>query len=97
MRAEWLSELAGERDTDIERSSLVQRVAVGDDVPTDDELGSEHGLDAAVVADSPFVLVGSVARLVDKLERIRQRTGISHYVVRDPDAFAPVRDALAGR
>jgi probable F420-dependent oxidoreductase len=97
MRAEWLSELAGDRDGDIERSALVQRVAVGDDVPSDDELGREHGLDPAVLAESPFVLVGSVERLVDKLERIRERTGISHYVVRDPDAFAPVRDALAGR
>jgi probable F420-dependent oxidoreductase len=97
VRAEWVSELAGDRDREIERSALVQLVAVGDDVPSDDEIGREHRLDAAVVAESPFVLAGSVGRLVDKLERIRQRTGISHYVIRDPDAFAPVRDTLAGR
>jgi hypothetical protein len=35
--------------------------------------------------------------LIDKLERIRERTGISHYVIRDAEAFAPVVAALAGR
>ena len=96
-RARWLSEMASDRDPDIERSALVQLVAVGDSVPSDEETGREYELDAATVADSPFVLAGSVERLVDKLERIRERTGISHYVIRDPDAFAPVVDALAGR
>ena len=44
----------------------------------------------------PFVLSGSVEQVVDKLERVRERTGISHYVIRDPDTFAPVVATLAG-
>jgi hypothetical protein len=35
--------------------------------------------------------------VIDKLERLREELGISHVVVRDADAFAPVVDALAGR
>jgi alkanesulfonate monooxygenase SsuD/methylene tetrahydromethanopterin reductase-like flavin-dependent oxidoreductase (luciferase family) len=96
-RAGWLSDMAGDREPEIERSALVQVVAVGDGIASDEELGRQYDLDAATIADSPFVLAGSVERLVDKLERIRERTGISHYVIRDPDAFAPVLDALAGR
>ena len=53
-------------------------------------------MDADVLADTPFVLVGSVEEVVDKIERLREQLGISHYVVRDPDGFAPVVAALAG-
>ena len=47
-----------------------------------------------VIAETPFVLIGSVGEIVDKVLRLRGRLGITHYVVRDPDAFAPVADAL---
>jgi hypothetical protein len=46
---------------------------------------------------SPFVLIGSVEQIVDKLGRLRERVGISHYVVRDVEGFAPVVAALADR
>lgn len=96
-RARWLAEAAGERDDRIERSALVQLVHVGDDAPTHAEIAERFGVDEATVVDSPFALAGSVEQLVDQLERIRERTGISHYTIRDADAFAPVRDLLAGR
>jgi hypothetical protein len=48
------------------------------------------------VADTPFILSGSGEQLVDKLPRVGQRTGITHYTIRQPDAFAPVLEALAG-
>ena len=96
-RACWLTDDAGERDDAIERSALVQMVAVGDDVPSADELAKRFDVDVAVIADTPFALAGSVSQLVDKLERIRSATGISHYVIREPDVFAPVVATLAGR
>ena len=96
-RADWLTEAAGERDDAIERSALVQVVAVGDAAPSDQEIATRFDVDVATVKESPFVLAGSVQQVVDKLERIRAATGISHYVVRQPDAFAPVRDILGGR
>lgn len=95
-RAAWLTERAGGRDADIERSALVQVVHVGDDAPPVTDIAEQFEVDAAAVVDSPFVLAGTVAQLVDQLERVRERTGISHYTIRDADAFAPVREALAG-
>ena len=84
-RSRWLEEAAGDRLADIERSALVQLVDIGADVG-DDQI--EH---------TPFLLSGSVEQIVDKLERLRDDVGISHYVIRDAESFAPVVDALAGR
>jgi probable F420-dependent oxidoreductase len=96
-RARWLAEAAGERDAEIERSALVQAIAIGQgDGPVDD-LAARFSVDPQVVRESPFVLVGSVEQVVDKLERVREALGVSHYVVRDPDAFAPVVEALDGK
>ena len=43
------------------------------------------------------MLVGSLGQVVDKLQRLRDDVGISHYVIRDPEGFAPVLEMLAGR
>ena len=93
-RAEWLAEDAGDREAEIERSALVQAVAV-DDVESAAALPERFELPAEVVADTPFVLAGSVAQIIDKIGRLRERLGITHYVVRDPAAFAPVVAALS--
>jgi probable F420-dependent oxidoreductase len=96
-RARWLTDAAGDRDGDIERSVLVQMIEVGDDVSDATAIGERFEIDPAIVAATPFVLSGSVEQLIDKLERTRQATGISHYVIRDPDLMAPVVAALTGR
>ena len=59
-----------------------------------DELVERLSLDADVIADSPFVLCGTVEQIVDKIGRLREQLGISHYVVRDAEGFAPVMEAL---
>ena len=93
-RAAWLAEAAEGRS--VERSALVQACFVGAGAPSAAALAARFDLDEQTVADTPFALSGSVDQIVDKLERLRERTGISHYVVREPEAFAPVVDALAG-
>lgn len=96
-RARRLTDAAGERDADIERSALVQMTAVGAEAEA--ELLAGDGIDEFrdVLDETPFLLAGSVEQLVDKLERLRDDLGISHYVVRDPHGFAPVVSALSGR
>jgi probable F420-dependent oxidoreductase len=97
-RAAWLAQAAGERSDAIERSVLVQMLHVGpggDDVVAD--LGDRFGASPELLADTPFVLVGTVEEVVDKLERLREDIGVSHVVVRDAEQFAPVVAALAGR
>ncbi len=97
-RARWLADAAGERDGAIERSALAQATHVGDDAEQQlAELAGRFELPEEVLRASPFVLVGSVEQLVDELGRRREELGISHYVVRDAEGFAPVVAALAGR
>jgi probable F420-dependent oxidoreductase len=94
-RARWLAEAAGDRE--VERSVLVQFAHVGDDAPSASQLSERFGHEADVIEDTPFALFGSQEQVVDKIERLRAGLGISHVVVRDPDGFAPVVDALRGR
>ncbi|MEP7115339.1 MAG: TIGR03621 family F420-dependent LLM class oxidoreductase [Ilumatobacteraceae bacterium] len=97
-RSQWLADAAGDRHGDIECSALVQLVHIG--MGADEQIeatADRFEIDPAVIADTPFLLMGSVEAVVDKLERLRRDIGISHVVVRDAEAFAPVVDALAGR
>jgi len=55
------------------------------------------GVSADLIEETPFLLIGSLEEVVDKLERLREDVGISHVVVRDAEGFAPVVAALAGR
>ena len=93
-RAQWLSDAAGERDDDIERSALVQFTAIGPEARHASELAERFKLPEEVVEQTPFALFGSLEQVVDKIERLREQVGITHFVIRDPDGFAPVVDAL---
>jgi len=70
---------------------------VGDDAPAGADLSDRFHLPAEVIDDTPFALFGSLDQVVDKIERLRETLGITHYVVRDTDGFAPVVEALNGR
>lgn len=97
-RAHWLADAAGDRIDDIERSALVQVTHIGSRADARaDELAARYGVDRSLIDDTPFVLVGSIEQVVDKLERLRRDLGVSHLVVRDPVGFAPVVAAIAGR
>jgi probable F420-dependent oxidoreductase len=97
-RADWLAADAGDRLDDIERSALVQMMHVG---PGADEamapIIERFRSTPELVAETPFMLYGSLEQVIDKVERLRADVGISHYVVRDAEQFAPVVAALAGR
>lgn len=98
LRAQWLTEAAGDRDDHIERSVLVQATHVGDGADQAlDDAAAGFGMDRDVIMSSPFLLFGSVDQIVDELETRRARLGISHVVVRDLVGFQPVVAALAGR
>ena len=90
---------AGERFDRLELNALVQVVEVTDDadaavaglceqVPT---------LDPNQVHELPYVLIGTVEEIVDQLHRCRDRWGITYFVVRTLDEFAPVIAAVRDR
>lgn len=97
-RSQWLEESAGDRLTQIEKSALVQLVDIAPDA--DDRIAAtaeRFEIATDQVVDTPFLLAGSVEQVIDKLQRLRDDVGISHYVIRDAEAFAPVVAALSGR
>ena len=97
-RAEWLADGSGDRADDIERSILVQHTDVGDNTAGHvEELAGRFDLSPETLRESPFVLVGSVPEVIDKLEGLRAQLGVSHVVVRDAEGFAPIVAALSGR
>ncbi len=97
-RARWLADAAGDRLAGIEFSALAQLVHIGDrSSALLAATADRFGIDREIIDDTPFILIGSVEEIVDKLERLRSDVGISHVVVRDPQVFAPVVAALAGR
>ena len=97
-RSRWLADSAGDRAGDIERSALVQEIDIGDDASDRLDAAAERfDVTRKVIEETPFALIGSVEQVVDKLERLRNDVGISHYVIRDAEAFAPVGAILAGR
>ena len=96
-RVATFSELAGPRLDDITRSLIVTELHVGsslDSIAAD--LTARTGLDRAQLLESPFVLAGEAPAIVEKLLRTREELGISHVVVLDAEAFAPVVARLNG-
>ncbi len=98
LRAGWLAEAAGDRLGAIERSALVQMIHVG---PGADEavvaLSERFKVGTELIEATPFALMGSLEQVIDKVGRLRDDVGISHFVVRDAEQFAPVVAALTGQ
>jgi probable F420-dependent oxidoreductase len=63
------------------------------------KIAAIRGVPPQLVAESPFVLIGSCGELADRALALRERLGISYFVVPADAAgdFAPVVAELAGR
>src|SRR5579864_6623873 len=97
-RARWLTEAAGDRDSLVERSVLVQATHIGHGADAAaDEAATRLGVEREVIDETPFLLFGSVEQVIDRLESLRETIGVSHLVVRDATGFGPVVAAVAGR
>jgi probable F420-dependent oxidoreductase len=61
-------------------------------------LEARSGLPVAVdeLAESPHIYIGSVDGLVDKIQMLRERLGISSFMLGGVDELAPVVERLAG-
>jgi hypothetical protein len=64
-----------------------------------DRLREQTGVELTVeeILDSPHVFIGSIKDLTRKFVDLRERFGISSFLVDDLDALAPVVEDLAGR
>lgn len=92
----WITECAGERAATVELNALVQAVVVTDDRRAAAEriAAETPGLEVDHALSTPFLAIGTHDEIAEHLLACRQRWGISYFVVRDVDAFAPVIDRL---
>jgi probable F420-dependent oxidoreductase len=96
IRAAWLNDATDARP--VERSILIQQVVIGDDTDKAvDQASRRLDLPRETVELTPFLLFGSVAQVIDRLEGLRAEFGISHFVVREAVAFAPVVAVLSAQ
>lgn len=87
---------AGDRQDDVELNALVQIVDVTEGRQRVLQKLSRRvdGLDPEEAGQLPYLLIGTVDEIVQQVLTMRERWGISYYVVRDLHAFAPVVQRL---
>jgi probable F420-dependent oxidoreductase len=90
---------AGARLDALEFNVLVQYVEItADRDAAAARLAAQFGGEAAPLLNAPYLLLGTVAEIVDQLQRARERWGFSYFVTRDAEQTAPVIAAVrAGR
>ncbi|MFE5738048.1 LLM class oxidoreductase [Streptomyces celluloflavus] len=102
----WIREAAGDRFGDLELNTYPSggpTVVTGDPRAAArrraDHLREQTGVELTVeeILDSPHVFIGSVKDLTRKFVELRERFGISSFLIDDLDALAPVVEELAGR
>lgn len=102
----WIREAAGDRFGELELNTYTSGgpTVVTDDPRAEaqrriDRIRDQTGAELTVeeMLDSPHTFVGSVKDLTRKFTDLRERFGISSFLVDDLDALAPVVEELAGR
>jgi alkanesulfonate monooxygenase SsuD/methylene tetrahydromethanopterin reductase-like flavin-dependent oxidoreductase (luciferase family) len=91
-----IREEAVNRRDDLELNALVQAVIVTDDRrgAAATVAGSVAGLTVEDALETPFLALGTQDEITSHLRRCRDRWGISYYVVRELEAFAPIIEEL---
>jgi probable F420-dependent oxidoreductase len=99
-RVRLVRDAAGDRFPSLELNALVQRVVVTEDrrAAAEELTRRWTQLSADEILASPYVLIGTIDRIVEDLAARRERWGISYCVVQEPylDAFDPVVARLVG-
>jgi probable F420-dependent oxidoreductase len=102
----WVREAAGDRFGDLELNTYPSggpTLVTGDPRAEArrraDRLREQTGVELTVeeILDSPHVFIGSTKDLTRKFVDLRERFGISSFLIDDLDALAPVVEELAGR
>jgi probable F420-dependent oxidoreductase len=102
----WIRQAAGDRFGELELNTYATG---GPTVVTDhpraearlraDRIREQTGVELTVeeVLDSPHVFIGSAKDLTRKFVELRERFGISSFLIDDLDALTPLVEELAGR
>lgn len=102
----WIREAAGDRFDRIELNTypsggplLVTANATAPAQERVDRLRRLTGVELTTteILESPHVFIGSVGELVDKIQALRARLGISSFMLGEIDAAIPIVEQLAGK
>ena len=105
-KIDWVREAAGDRFDRLEFNAYPSGwpITVTDDLHGEasrviDSLKKRTGVELteAEILDSPHVFIGSIERLAEKFQGLRERLGISSFMVGEIDELAPVVERLAGQ
>ncbi|MDT0266006.1 TIGR03621 family F420-dependent LLM class oxidoreductase [Streptomyces sp. DSM 44915] len=105
-KVRWIREAAGDRFPELELNTyptggpmVVTADARGEARRRADALRARTGVELTVgeILESPHVFIGSVRELTQKLLDLRERLGISSFLLDETEAAAPIVAALAGR
>ncbi|GCE31191.1 LLM class F420-dependent oxidoreductase [Dictyobacter alpinus] len=101
-KVEWVRQAAGERFEDLELNLLINRLIITQDPQQAAEQyireRGQSGVTAEQFLASPYMFVGSIEQIIEKIQRLREQFGISYFVL-DADymeEFAPIVSRLAG-
>lgn len=104
-KIEWVKAAAGDRFESLEFNAYPSGAPV---IVTDDLHGEADRISRRLkemsgvelteqeVIDSPHIFVGSIDRMVEKFTELRERLGISSFMLGGVDDLAPVVERLAG-
>ena len=104
-KLDWVREAAGDRYPDLELNTYPSTwpVSITDDprgeaakVVAKIRTGTGVELTVDDVLDSPHLFIGTVDSLVEKVQGLRERLGISSFLFGDIDELAPVVGRLVG-
>lgn len=102
----WVRAAAGDRFDEIELNTyptggpmVLTDNARAEAARRADQLRERTGVELTVeeILESPHVFIGSVKELTQKMLDLRERLGISSFLLDDMEAFAPIVQELAGR
>ncbi len=101
-KVDWVAAGAADRAGEVELSMMVGVMVADDHREAAEQVGIRNGWGAAagpLVERMPSLLIGSVDRISDQVQRRRERFGMSYLVVSDRhmERFSPVVERLAGR
>jgi probable F420-dependent oxidoreductase len=102
----WVREAAGDRFGELELNTyptggpmVVTSEPRAEARRRADRIREQTGTELTVeeILDSPHVFIGSIKDLIRKFTDLRERFGISSFLIEDLDALAPVVEELAGQ
>jgi probable F420-dependent oxidoreductase len=100
-KVEWVRQAAGERFAALELNLLIGGVVITDDRQQAAERRAREsgrpGVTAEQLLASPYLLIGSIEQIVEQIQQLRERHGISYFVIEstDMESFAPVVARIA--